>query len=87
MENGVEKNCNPCIRFKCLMFTQNAQHSIYLHAEPQRNADGVFVRKIVTFKIYEVSNGIETRVDAFTREQVQMFYVSRSDNRSAKMQI
>lgn len=41
----------------------------------------------MTFKIYEVQNGVENRVDAFTREQVQKFYVSRSDNRSAKMQI
>ena len=66
--NGVEKSCNPSIRFRCLMFSNNTQHSIYLHAEPQRNSDNQFMRKIVTFKIYEVNNGVENRVDAFTRE-------------------
>lgn len=68
MNNGKLQKCNPSIRFKCLMFMQNTQHSIYLHAEPQRNSDGQFVNKIVNFKIYEVKNDIESRVDAFTRE-------------------
>ena len=49
------------------------------------NADGAFIHKLVNFKIYEVRNGVESRVDAFTREQVQKFYVSRTDNRSAKL--
>lgn len=34
-----------------------------------------------------MKNGVEERVDAFTRDQVRQFYVSRSDNRTVKMQM
>ena len=34
-----------------------------------------------------VTNGVENRVDVFTREQVQKFHISRTDNRTVKLQI
>lgn len=58
-----------------------------MHAEPHRNSDGNFIHKHVTFKIYEVRNGTEYRSDAFNREQVRALYISRTDNRSVKLQI
>ena len=70
-----------------LFKNNNSRHNIYLHAEPERNENGQFINKHVTFKIFDVRNGQEVRVDAFDNEQLHEFYISRSDNRTVKMKI
>ena len=69
--SGQPKSTSLSIRFKVLYFNNNQQFHCYIMAEPNRNADGVAIRKAITFKIYEVRDGMEHRVDAFTREEVQ----------------
>ena len=53
--NGEETVCSPYIRFKCLMFLNNKQKTVYLDADIPRNNRGEFIHKAVTFKITLIS--------------------------------
>lgn len=45
------------------------------------------MHKNVTFKIYEEKNGAKELIDTFTRDEICQFYISRSDNRTVKLQM
>ena len=60
---------------------------IYIRAELARNKTGAFVHRQVIFTILrEQGQGFEVW-HTFSREQIHQFYISRSDNRTAKLQI
>lgn len=41
----------------------------------------------MTFRILGLRNGVETLIDSFTRNQIQKFAISFSDNRILTMQM
>ena len=52
-----------------------------------RASSGHFVHKLVTFKIYEEKNGVKELIDTFTRDETRQLYISRTDNRTVKLQL